>query len=167
MKNIKNIMLAISIVTGVCAIALSFYNYLNLRKVVVVDVIRLVNSFEMKIEMEQVEGNNLNKYKTEIDSLRADFKIQSDSKADHKILEQKYQAIQDKEKKFQEAYAKSNELITKSVWDKLNTLIDGFARENHYEIIIGANGMGSVLYMKNEKDITEDLIKYVNEVYRK
>lgn len=39
------------------------------------------------------------------------------------------------------------------------------AKKRHLHLIIGANGMGSVLYNDDYYDMTNDLINYANKEY--
>ena len=48
--------------------------------------------------------------------------------------------------------------INEQVRDRLNPLIKDFAVKNNYRIVVGANGMGTVLYNADVVDITDKLI---------
>jgi len=46
-------------------------------------------------------------------------------------------------------------------------LIKQFGEAKKVDVLVGANGLGSVVYYNNAYDITPELIKYVNENYSK
>ena len=50
---------------------------------------------------------------------------------------------------------------------KLKEAIRQYGKENNYTFILGANEGGSVLYGKDNKDITDELIRYLNQQYKK
>jgi outer membrane protein len=64
-------------------------------------------------------------------------------------------------------YNAINKEINDKVWDRLNPVISKFGKEKGLDLLIGANGMGTVLYADDSKDITDDLIRYINENYEK
>src|SRR5690606_29337088 len=52
------------------------------------------------------------------------------------------------------------------IWNRLNPYIVEFGRARGYDFIYGANGTGSLLYADEGKDLTSELIDYVNQRYR-
>jgi Skp family chaperone for outer membrane proteins len=58
-----------------------------------------------------------------------------------------------------------NKEIEAMIWKRLNPYLIDFGKENGYEYIYGANGTGNVLYADEHQDITEEIIKYVNQRY--
>lgn len=75
----------------------------------------------------------------------------------HYIVEQQYN------QKFQDYSTR----YTSEVNERLNKYIEEYSKEKGYDIILGSNGQGNVMYVKEEKDITEDLITYVNSKFNK
>lgn len=65
-----------------------------------------------------------------------------------------------------EAYEASNSTINEKVWKRLNPLIDDFGKKNNIRIMIGANGMGTVLYNDNSVSMTNELIEFINKNYK-
>lgn len=61
--------------------------------------------------------------------------------------------------------AASKSETDQAIWEQLNQVIKKFGDQEQYELIIGANGMGTVLYGKVDKDITDAVIKYANGDY--
>ena len=62
-------------------------------------------------------------------------------------------------------FRRSNRDINEQVWKRLNPVVEEYGKMKGLHVIIGANGMGSVLYNDEYLDLTEDIIKYVNNKY--
>ena len=54
-----------------------------------------------------------------------------------------------------------------SLLSKVKKTIKEYGKDKGYSFILGANDGGSVLYGKDNKDITEDVVKYLNSKYKK
>ena len=152
----------LTLVTAIifCFTALFFLNRSNQKKIVYADAIRLFNDYKFKIDMEKMGQVTLSRLQQELDSVGVIYKSnRSDPNAQ--------QLVATAEGKLTEAYAAINKEINEKAWMKLNPLINKYGKEKGIDMLIGANGMGTVLYASESKDITEDLIKYVNEIYEK
>jgi outer membrane protein len=75
------------------------------------------------------------------------------------------QAYFTKEKQYADDNAAQAQQYTDEVWKQLNQYIKEFGIENGYDYIIGANGEGSLMYAKEQHDISKELTLYVNEKY--
>lgn len=137
----------------------------NSEKIVVVDAIKLFNGFKMKIELEAKDEVKLKKLSARVDSLENMLKILQNSNV--KIDENSALVYEYKSTKstLQIEYENSNRNINEQVWKRLNLLIAEFGKEEKIRVIIGANGMGTVLYNNAQSDLTEKAIQYVNRKY--
>lgn len=57
------------------------------------------------------------------------------------------------------------QVYTSQVWTQLNSYIESYGDENNYEVIIGMQGNGNVMYVKDQVNVTEDVIAYANKKY--
>jgi Skp family chaperone for outer membrane proteins len=62
-------------------------------------------------------------------------------------------------------YTQSNRDINEQIWKRLNPLLDEYGKKKKLHLIIGANGMGSVLYNDEYYERTNDVISYINKKY--
>ena len=70
-----------------------------------------------------------------------------------------------KETEFQkENQRASNEYYTK-IMSRINQYVEEFGKEKRYAIIFGANGQGNIMYAEDSKDITKEVLEYVNSRY--
>lgn len=164
--NKRKIVVSLGILLLLSNIVFSLYIYQQLNNIIIIDVIRLVNEFDMKKELESKVENKLNNYKFQLDSLEAVInnrtKVGNNNEIDQLISS--YKSLQLEGIK---AYENSNKNINEQVWKRLNPLIDEYSKKNNCRILIGANGMGTVLYNDNKTDKTTELIQFVNSKYEK
>jgi len=134
----------------------------NTSGVKYVDTITLYNNFELTKKMQSESQPLIADLKSTLDSLRYIYsnneKLQGKKDVEKEIsrAEQEYLAINEE----------SNQEINKIIWNRLNPLINSFGKKHDYDIIVGANGMGNVLYGKEAFDITQEVLIYCNKEYR-
>ena len=145
----------------VATIIYSVWSSQNLKKVVVADAIELVNEFSLKKELESKVEGKLNEYNHLVDSLNGIVENSSNPNYKKKITLE----MRNIQEEARQAYEISNRNINEQVWKRLNPWIEEFGKENDYKIIIGSNGMGTVLYNNNVTECTSDLIQFVNKKY--
>jgi outer membrane protein len=157
MKISKSVVIAmIALVIAATSLVSSLCNQ---QKVVYVDLYKLLNSYEFKKQQEQQQQAQLVVFKNAMDSLKKEFFTATAAPVKEKLAG----TIQQVEYNMNAYLEQSNEKINKAVWDKLNPIVDEFGKKQNYELIMGANGMGTILYGKEKVDITNDLIRFVNE----
>ena len=120
----------------------------------------LFNGFQGKKELEvKLEGKK-HEYREYLDSLKNQaFGDTTLNKG--KLIEMYYQTqteLSQRERQLSIDY-------TSKIWMRLNEYIEQYGRQNNYDFILGTSGSGNVMYAKEEKDITEFILKYANEQY--
>lgn len=149
---------------GSCA--LSLYVQSRLNKIVVIDVIEVFNEFQMKKDLEKRVEAPLAKIAGQVDSMKA-LVQQAERSGDETTYNKYMQSLFQMQQEAQSAYELSDKNINEQVWKRLNPLIDEFGKKNNYKVIIGANGMGTVLYNEEQVDRTKELIRFINNAYEK
>lgn len=127
-------------------------------KIVYADAIRLFNSYKYKTDLEKESQGALYKLKAQLDSVGVIYKVNPDNPSVQ-------QMVMDKQLQLKQAYDAMNKEINEKVWERLNPQIQAFGKDHNIEMMIGANGMGTLLYGSNKRDITDELVKYINERY--
>lgn len=130
------------------------------KKIAYADAIRLFNEYKYKTDMEKASQGTLGKLKNDLDSIAVIYKV---NPTNVRIQ----QMVMEKQQQLSQGYEAINKEINQKVWERLNSKIHDFGKENKIELLIGANGMGTVLYASDNRDVTDDLVKYVNESYEK
>jgi len=52
------------------------------------------------------------------------------------------------------------------VWKRLNEYVQDFGRERGFDLVLGANGTGSIMYVDASLDLTQDAVAYVNKRFK-
>lgn len=134
------------------------------KKTGVVDVVRLFDEYNMKKELEAKAKVKLQTIENEIDTVSNKLKMahaMNDSQQEKRL----YGSYTYLKSNMQDEYRQTNQEINTEVWKRLNPIVEEYGKKMHLHLIIGANGMGSVLYNDDYYDMTDDLIKYVNKKY--
>jgi outer membrane protein len=152
----------ITIVVSAIVLVGSLYLFTkgNEKKIVYADAIRLFNEYKFKIELEKMGQGTLTRLKNQLDSVSVIYKA---NPAD----ERGQQLVAESQQKLAEAYTAINKEINQKAWERLNPVINKFGKEKGIDMLIGANGMGTVLYASDTRDVTDELIKYANGNYDK
>jgi outer membrane protein len=127
----------------------------------VVDNKKLFEDFTMTKEIKKQGELYLKKRKITLDSLNVQFAL-----AETEELKQHlYQVIikeQEEMQSFNETY--NNEETTK-IWKRIEGYVKEYGKVKEFDIIIGSQLQGDVLYVDDKKDITVDLLNYINKKY--
>jgi outer membrane protein len=62
-----------------------------------------------------------------------------------------------------EEYGRKSEAFDKIIWEKINQKVNDYGKEQGYDYIFGAKGDGSIMYASDKKDITKEVIAYINK----
>lgn len=158
------------LITIVCclmtAAAVLWIDHGRHKRIAVVDAIQVFNSFKMKIEMEAAVDTKLTQLGKKADSIKQDLQAKASMKdIARQEVERVYGLFMSAQQELEREYEESNRDINEQVWKRLNPLIDEYAKKENFRVVIGANGMGSVLYYDSYYDKTKACIEYVNKVY--
>jgi len=134
------------------------------KKIAVVDAVKLFDSYNMKKELESREKSRLQNISNQLDSLGNKLNLAHATKneQEEKSLSAAYAYLK---QKLQTEYAQGNQDINAQVWKRLNPVLEEYGKKNKFHLIIGANGMGSVLYTDDFLDKTKEVIQFVNKRY--
>lgn len=165
LQNKKILLLAglLSVILSLSGVLV--YHVFFQKKIVSVDILRLIDGYRLKQDLENAQKKELDTYIRITDSLKNNFDQAYKHNPNHPQLQALYADAAEAEKELSQIFGQYNEENNKKIWTRLNPVIDRFSEERGYDIVIGANGMGTVLYMKNTSDITDQLVQYINDEY--
>lgn len=165
MKNTFYRSIILSVIISILSSGLVYVLLSNQnRKTAVVDAIKLFNQYNMKKELEAKEKVRLEAMSKVLDSMTNQIKLAQASK-DEQGAKELFNRFSILKQQLRDEYNQSNQLINQEVWKRLNPLIEDFGKKKKLHLIIGANGMGSVLYNDEYYDLTPELVNYVNKQY--
>jgi outer membrane protein len=177
MKNTKPYLILISIFLSI-SLFFGIYNFLQTPKIGFVITGELVNNYAgMKEAMDEYNVKH-SKWQGEIDTL---ILLYETKVADYQANEMKYsrekkesekeglmmlgQKINNYKQSLEEEATKENQRMIQGALNQINSFIEDYSKEHNYDYIIGVTEFGNVLYAKDKLDITEDVIKAINEDY--
>lgn len=160
--KVKYTLVCIAISALVSAATYYIVGQQDQKGIAVIDAVKLFNSYNLKVELENEAKVKLSFYGKKIDSLTTLLQAADSKNIQDEKLISRYQNVK---RALDREYEQSNQAINETVWIRLNPLIDEFGQKKGLHLIIGANGMGSVLYQDNVYDITQEVIEYINNRY--
>lgn len=137
----------------------------------------LVEKFKGMQEAGDRYQKKLTSYQTNVEKLQLDLEkdIQDFKKASQqlsKIQKEKRMLRMREQEKQLIAYKNSlkqkaleEEKIIAGAFNQINSLVEQYAKENGYDVILGTTQEGSLLYGNMALDITEDVLDYLNLNY--
>lgn len=136
------------------------------KQIVFMDTAKVFEQFEMKkdydtkLEKDLInESNLLNTISTKIDAAQKQNDVQN-----VQLLEKDFAGAQ---QLFNQKFQSLSNQYTQEVNTRLNDYLKSFGKENNHWIILGSSGQGNVMYVTDQADITEEVVKYVNTKYSK
>jgi len=164
-KGLKTV-IGIVLVLSVTSLGLSIWLLSKYRKTGFVDTVRLVNQYQMKKDLDKEAERKLSVLKSQADSMGALYNIAKSSAVRPDQLKALEQKIGQLNNLLQQAYTQFDQETNEKVWGRLNAAISDYAKENGMQLLIGANGMGTVLYGAAPLDYTDEVVNYVNKKYQ-
>ncbi len=172
-RIMKRIILALIVVV-------SFSSCQEQEKVAFIDNGKVINDYQMKIDLEEEYKVKDEAFKKRTDSIGKAFQIEAQafqmasSKMSKKAQQEKYQELGQKQQVLQQQIQYEQQIMQQafntemdSVISKVNDFVEDYGKSNGYTFILGKNQAGSVMYGEEAKDITEVVTKAINESYGK
>jgi outer membrane protein len=168
---------------AVLAIAFSFvaiYFSKSGSQLVYVDVNKLITGYhKTKVAKAEFDKNSLT-MRANVDSLVANWQKELKSyekertsmsakelKLKQELLGNKQQQINGYQQAIQKKIQEEDKRITQTVINDINDYIKEYGKDHNYKIIFGASGGGNIMYAEESTDLTEEVLKGLNEAYDK
>ncbi|CEN48281.1 OmpH family outer membrane protein [Capnocytophaga canimorsus] len=150
------------------------------EKIAYIDNTKLLNEYQEKKDIEEKLKEKISTYEKKRDSISKAF--QSEAQAfdaqsrnlAQNVAQKKYNELIQKSQMLQQHLMQEEESIKMesqtqmdSLVNKVKKFVKNYGKEKKYTFILGANDGGSVLYGDEKKDITAEIIKAMNESYKK
>lgn len=150
------------------------------QKIGFVDNGILINEYQERVDIEAKLQIQIDAFKKRTDSLRSAFELeikeaelkarkmsQSDIQKLSQELQQKEQLLSQKVQFEQQQIAQESQTLNDSIIDKVKDFVQSYGKSNSYNFILGSNEAGSVLYGEDASDLTQEILKALNESYLK
>lgn len=176
--NLKLFTIAALLSATMSVLAVFVYHKNYSRKVVYIDIKRVFNEFAMKKELEEKYKQTEKQRNKILDSLSFDLKVLSkhlvEQREENKKIENEeaYQFEYAKEKflKFKRQFEEDNAALSSKydaqILAQLTQYVSDYGKRMKYDIILGADGNGNLMYSNEAHNISEDVIIYINNKYK-
>lgn len=154
----------ILLIMGVCI----YMPFVIKDKIAYVNFMQIYDGFKMKKELEAKLTLSQQARKNFIDSLENDIREMQPSKTDDKlnaVIGYQKKFIEEKYREFEEMNQKQADDYQKQILLQINTYVKEFGKLNKYQYILGANGEGTLMYAEESKDISTEVIQFINNRY--
>lgn len=158
-KKIFILCLINSIVTLGCVCFL--FKESRQEKIVYVNNTAVFEGFRMTIEMKTIGEKELKQRKKHIDSLYVILNNPANKSTNESIMREFINEKQELEN-FNELFSSQE---SKKIWERINNYAKDFSSQNNYEIILGMQPNGNIIFGKENREITNEFLAYINKKY--
>jgi outer membrane protein len=172
-KNNNKILIALTVVVIALLVSV-IYLFTKKEKIVYVDSVRLFEEYKMKQDFQSKIESRKTSYKKYLDSSKLDLKVRYESMVKRKVKEGSKEAFEYvkaeqlffmKEKEYNDDIETISAEYTTQIWKQLNQYTKEYGELNSYDFIFGAKGDGNLMHARASVDVTESVIKFVNNKY--
>ncbi|MDI9339023.1 MAG: OmpH family outer membrane protein [Sediminibacterium sp.] len=168
--NVKRYLINGFLMVVVSVMAITFYHVLFAKKIAFVKLNDIYSGFNLTKTYEERAEKTVNTRTHLLDSMKLEIertvrkfnaqgKVSEDELSTLNYLKKEYF---EKKKSFEESNAGMIKQYEEQIWAQINKYVVEFGEANGYQIILGANGSGNVMYSDKAIDVTEAAIKYIN-----
>jgi len=150
------------------------------QKIGYVDNAKLINEYQEKVDLEARLQTKITAFQKRTDSLRQTFQLEINEaeiqarKMTQENLQKLSQELQQKEQVLSQRVQFEQQQITQesqstndSLVKKVKTFVSEFGKTNGYNFILGSNEAGSVMFGKEDSDLTQTVLDALNAEYKK
>jgi outer membrane protein len=175
---VSRVNLGVSVISLVGLVVLTLYVLSIPQKLVYVDSAKLVNEFKGMHDARAAYQKKAAAWKANIDTLSSEVQLQimnyekDANKLTAKERQLSQELIRTKQKQLMEyqqalnTQAKQEDVkMTGEVVQQINTYLKKYGEENGYKIVMAATEYGNIAYADEGLDITEEVLKGLNDEY--
>ncbi len=143
---------------------LNWQTYQRVKTVAFVDTAYLFNNFKMKEILETQFNENKKNRQQQLDSLYDQVTSLKNTAAEEgvKRLQRQYlhqrQAALEEQERLKATY-------DAQIWSQLNSYIKEYGQEKSIDLVLGANGEGTVMHAEEDMNISKQVVDYANKKY--
>jgi outer membrane protein len=150
------------------------------NKIGFVDNVKLMDGYQEKIDIEaryKVKAEALNKKRDSISQAfqleaqafqtKAQSMAQDKAQEEYGLLQQRGQFIGQQLQQEEQQMQSEGQTEMDSLISRVKKEISGYGKSNGYTYILSGGEGGSVLYGTDTKDLTQDILKILNDKYKK
>lgn len=180
MQKVTLIIASLGLILGSLAIGKSFFQTSSPTKIAFMDSNVVLDNYKGMLDARKSLEKEMDQWKTNIDSLQSELeeeiklyekeipKLTASDKDDRlKKLQNKQTEFQKYQQAVTQKAQKKEVELNGEVVKMMNQYLTEYGESHDYEILLGANGSGNIIYGGDGLDITEKVIAYLNDRYEK
>jgi outer membrane protein len=176
--KMKQAIISLIGVFAACSLSLFVYHKCFRQKTAYVEIKKVFNSFQMKKELEEKYKQTAMAREKMIDSLSFDLKLISKQLNEQQIskeglnedLVRTFEFKREEYLKLKKQYNEDNAALSQKydsqILEQMNQYVIEFGKKNHYDLIFGADGNGSLMHANDAYNISDEVIIYINNKYK-
>lgn len=162
---------------GIC-IGLFFWNKISTPSIAYVRSGAIVEKYSGMVEAKKLYKEKMGQWQSNLDTLEVDYQknvlryqselpsLSKSARAEREeVIRRQEQNIREYVKVLEEKAKSEDDKLTEGVINQINSYIKEYGEKNGYDMIFGATMAGNVLFGKDAIDITEDVLKGLNDSY--
>jgi len=149
-----------------------FYQAVLKQKTAYVNLQEVFDEFKGKKELAVSLQRFENRSRSLLDSLSMDIQVlqrnlprQKEPQAVLAKLEEKQNLFQKINYEYTNQYQEQEKQFTDQIWMQINQYVNDYGTAAGYDYVFGINGNGTLMYAAERKNITSEIINYINDRY--
>ncbi len=172
-KNVIRIIVGATVISGV--VLLNYWLCGKQQNTIVwVNLSKVYNEFDLKKELEGKFKIVQTERKKILDSLELNLKVLGNQveltkgKDEVKLYEfqMKREEYLTKKEQFEQDNAQLQGDYNQQVLTQINQYVKEYALSNNYSYVLGADGTGTLMFANDGKEVTGDILVYINNKYK-
>jgi outer membrane protein len=172
-------LIIVALVFSIVALTVGLLAYLREDKIVYVDSLKLLTNYNGSKVAKEAYEKKVAVWKANIDTLTKEFNMSAqkyerekagmnarEKKLTEELLATKQQQLANYQQATAENASKEDKEVTGQVFNEVNDFLKKYGEDHGYEYIMGATTMGNIVYAKKVHDITDEVLKKLNQEYR-
>ncbi len=176
-----NYILILLITNGLLAVGLIFslsFHWSSSSKIAYVQTNKLINEYQGMINAKKSYEQKAIQWQANVDTLASEWKQElnkyqaekasmtaKERKLTEELITQKQRQLKDYQGAIQKQAEQEDLEMTQKVLDEVNTFLTNYGQSKGYEVILAATDMGNIAYAHDGLDLTEEVLKALNENY--
>jgi outer membrane protein len=168
-----------AIVVAIAALVIALLAILKEEKVVYVDSMKLITNYKGSKSAKEAYDKKVAVWRANMDTLTKEFNdavakyereknelTAKEKTLTEELLANKRQQLVSYQQATTENASKEDKEVTAKVFKEVDDFIKRYGEKHGYDYIMGATSMGNIVYAKKINDITDEVLKQLNEEYR-
>lgn len=157
----------LNVIVIISLVLIVVYISRNMKRVVYVTTAEVFDGFKMTKEVNSDVKKIEQSKQTILDSIGDHLKkmqagvIKTDE-ANFNFVKKEFLT---KRNQFAEEITRLKQSSVEKIWKQINQHISEYGKEKGYDLILGANGEGSLMFAEENIDVTKEITEYINAKY--